>query len=235
MRGVGWAGRVVGVIFRQLNVWVDGEVRPGPEAMAVDEWLLEAAGVPVLRVYGWLGEWGSLGYFGNLAEARRALPGVEWVRRWTGGGLVDHRDDWTYTLAVPREEEITRRRGAESYEALHEALRAALRDEGMAARLASGDGQTGDALCFANPVAHDLVAVDGRKLAGAGQRRARCGLLHQGSVAGRLGSEESVRRARLLAARLAESWQEVRCEPPVERIAALVAGRYGAAGWTARR
>src|SRR5437667_12195247 len=35
--------------------------------------------------------------------------------------------------------------------------------------------------CFANPVRADVL-VDGRKVAGAAQRRTRSGLLHQGSI-----------------------------------------------------
>ncbi|MFN2477371.1 MAG: hypothetical protein ABR526_13640, partial [Chthoniobacterales bacterium] len=35
--------------------------------------------------------------------------------------------------------------------------------------------------CFANPVESDVMA-NGRKIAGAAQRRTRAGLLHQGSI-----------------------------------------------------
>ncbi len=38
-----------------------------------------------------------------------------------------------------------------------------------------------DCNCFANPVRADVM-IDGRKVAGAAQRRTRAGLLQQGSV-----------------------------------------------------
>ena len=82
--------------------------------MAVDEWLLETATLPVLRVYRWAGEWASIGYFGEVTAARAAFPGVNLVRRWTGGGMVDHRADWTYTIVAPHSEPLAGCRGAES-------------------------------------------------------------------------------------------------------------------------
>ena len=42
-------------VFAKLRLWMDPVRRCGPEAMAVDEWLLETAEIPVLRVYGWAG------------------------------------------------------------------------------------------------------------------------------------------------------------------------------------
>lgn len=224
------------MVFSRLLLWMDPVARAGPEAMAVDEWLLEQAVDPVLRVYAWAGDWATIGYFGDLAAARTALPGVDWVRRWTGGGVVDHRADWTYTLAVPNNESLATRRGAESYMLIHQALEETLRAEGMAARLSPGDAQTGSALCFANPVAHDLVASGGAKLAGAGQRRTRHGLLHQGSVAARAADTTASRgRAASLADRLAADWSEVDLTPPAAVIAHKVATRYAHPAWTNRR
>ena len=223
------------VIFANLLLWMDPVTRPGPEAMAVDEWLLATATGPVLRVYAWQGPWASIGYFGNLAEARAAIPGVQWVRRWTGGGVVDHRADWTYTVVAPGHEPLAGWRGAESYQQLHRALQETMQAEGLAARLSEGAEQTGAALCFENPVNHDLVGTDGRKLAGAGQRRTRRGLLHQGSVAAAAGPEESRSRGELLAARLAAAWQPCALQPDAELIARLVAERYARPEWTSRR
>jgi lipoate-protein ligase A len=216
------------VIFGRLRLWMDPVKRSGPEAMAVDEWLLETAETPVLRVYGWLGEWGSVGYFGNLAEARAAFPGVGWVRRWTGGGTVDHRADWTYTVVAPAGEALVKARGAESYRILHGALAEALAGGGIDARLSSGAAETGAAACFENPVSHDIVDAAGRKIAGAGQRRTKHGLLHQGSVA-------AACDAMRLAASLAENWETHEFHPPADVISAKVRGRYALAAWTARR
>jgi len=222
-------------VFEQLCVWVDPVKRSGPEAMAVDEWLLETMELPVLRIYQWLGEWGSIGYFGKIAAARAAFPEIEWVRRWTGGGTVDHRADWTYTIAAPvGSSGIAGMRGSESYRITHAALARVLQAEGIDARLSSGADQTGAALCFENPVGHDLIDVAGRKLAGAGQRRTRCGLLHQGSVAAPCDGNASGMRALRLAALLAGHWRTVDLQPPRRWLDHRVRSRYGSATWTDR-
>ena len=223
------------MIFAQLQVWVDPVARPGPEAMAVDEWLLETAALPVLRVYRWLGEWATLGYFGQLAPAQGALPRVSWVRRWTGGGVVDHRADWTYTVVAPSGEALANLRGAESYRRIHEALVEALRAEHSSVHMSAGDEQTGAALCFENPVSHDLIGDNGRKLAGAGQRRTRHGLLHQGSVAAACAEAVSRRRAEALAAGLAAAWENHEFQVPEALISRLVQERYANSTWTWRR
>jgi lipoate-protein ligase A len=215
-----------------LWLWLDPVERPGPEAMAVDEWLLETATLPVLRVYHWRGDWGSVGYFGCLADAAASFPGVEWVRRWTGGGTVDHRADWTYSVIVPAGSELAKARGTESYRRIHGALAEALRQESKEVILSGGGESTGAASCFENPVCHDLIDVDGRKLAGAGQRRTSSGLLHQGSVAGFCDSDL---RAHRLASCLADSSETKNMSPPPEIIAAKVAARYGLDAWTKRR
>lgn len=223
------------MIFKRLQLWIDPASRTGPETMAVDEWLLEIAELPVLRVYRWPAGFGSMGYFGKLAEARAAFGGLEWVRRWTGGGTVDHRADWTYTLAAPAGEALAAARGTASYQAIHAALAAALRDEGIDARLSTGEEATGAMVCFENPVSHDLVDAAGHKLAGAGQRRTARGLLHQGSVAAPCDAEISRSRARHLASRLAEQPEPHAFSIPPEILAEKVRARYGNAAWTNMR
>ncbi|YCM45091.1 hypothetical protein V2O64_03535 [Verrucomicrobiaceae bacterium 227] len=172
------------MIFETLKVWRDSVARSGPENMAVDEWLFRHAGAaPVLRFYDWLGDWGSLGYFQSLAEARAVFgEGPNYVRRWTGGGIVDHRTDSTYTLVIPRSESLAGSRGGESYCAIHKAVAACLQQEGQACDLAPEDSKNDSNACFEKPVQWDLLSAEGQKLAGAGQRRGREGILHQGSV-----------------------------------------------------
>ena len=174
-------------LFETLLFWRDSEPRSGPENMAVDQWLLESTPEPVLRVYRWAGDWLSLGYFGRLRDAdalRRESPGLQVVRRPTGGGLVDHRRDRTYTLAIPRTHPLATLRGAESYRAIHAALAEALRRSGTEVELVTATPEASSPECFVSPVQWDLVDRAGGKVAGAGQRRTRHGLLHQGSVQG---------------------------------------------------
>lgn len=219
-----------------MLLWIDPVLRVGPDAMAVDEWLLDHTTVPILRIYGWQGEWASMGYFGEIVGARAAFPGVSLVRRWTGGGMVDHRADWTYTLVVPQSEPLASRRGTESYQRIHSTLLETLLAEGVDARMSSGEDETGAALCFENPVHYDLIGADGRKLAGAGQRRSRQGLLHQGSVAAKChDTGVSQKRAQDFASRLASEWKETLFQPEAEDIARRVTARYAGEAWTNRR
>lgn len=221
-------------LFETLQLWIDEPARGGPENMAIDEWLLGNAETPLLRVYRWEENWGSLGYFAAISVARENFPGLAWVRRWTGGGLVDHRDDWTYTLVVPGREGLATMRGAESYRLIHGALGRVLADEGGGVRISGGRDFTGAAACFENPVAHDLVDASGRKIAGAGQRRTRSGLLHQGSVSGALDPSMSRKRAEALGATLASEIKPVPVKLELAEIEKLE-GRYREERWTGRR
>jgi lipoate-protein ligase A len=223
-------------VFEKLQLWVDPLPRTGPEAMAIDEWLLESATCPVLRVYGWEGDWASLGYFGKIAEVRASLPELKVVRRWTGGGLVDHRGDWTYTIVAPQGESLAQARGAESYRRIHEKLLLSLHHEGVEGVMSQGDESTGHSLCFENPVGHDLVAPGGRKLAGAGQRRTKWGLLHQGSVAISCDSmEASARRADDLAAGLSSKLEPFTTRPDPHDLEMRTSRRYNRVEWMDRR
>ena len=178
------------MLFDQLKVWRDEVPRSGPENMAVDEWLLDSIGeTAVLRLYPWEGDWVSLGYFQSLADAQSLFGSeLEYVRRWTGGGVVDHRRDLTYTLAIPRSHELAGRRGNESYCAIHREIARCLGEGGVACDLTPEDSEAKSSACFEKPVAWDLVGENGRKIAGAGQRRSRKGVLHQGSVQAPVGS-----------------------------------------------
>lgn len=220
------------MIFKEMELWFDPQARSGPEAMAVDEWLLETRQLPLMRIYEWDGAWGSLGYFGKLDEARRTFPGVQWVRRWTGGGLVDHRSDWTYSLMIPKKYELARLKGGESYRAIHEVLVDVLASENRSAPMLSAGKSKAGSVCFENPVEFDVVGVAGEKLAGAAQRRCQLGLLHQGSV-----SQKGDFRLRgsLFAERLAETWSEMEIFPDERSIERLVATRYGTEAWLGRR
>jgi lipoate-protein ligase A len=156
---------------------VHGESSPARN-MAVDEALLREVREPVLRIYGWAVPAVSLGYFQSAALAPKDRP---FVRRYTGGGLVDHAQDVTYTVVLPRAHAWMELSAPESYSRIHLGVQAALGACGIASELAATASTLESEACFQKPVRFDIVAGPA-KLSGAAQRRTREGLLHQGSI-----------------------------------------------------
>jgi lipoate-protein ligase A len=146
--------------------------------MAVDEALLREVCAPVLRLYSWDVPAVSLGYFQPAALVPADRP---FVRRYTGGGLVDHAYDLTYTVVLPRAHAWMQLSAPESYEQIHLGVQAALAACGITSELTPTAGTAESEACFQKPVRFDIVAADA-KLSGAAQRRTREGLLHQGSI-----------------------------------------------------
>jgi len=152
--------------------------------MAFDEALLEMAaqsGKPVLRFYGWAERAASFGYFQKYEEITRLTLLRPLVRRPTGGGLVPHDADWTYSLVFPPGHWWYAFRAAESYQRIHEWIRDAFAKLDVPAELSPCCRKEVPGQCSAGAEQFDLL-WHGKKIAGAAQRRNRHGLLIQGSV-----------------------------------------------------
>jgi len=157
---------------------LDGPASPARN-MAVDEALLRHVQTPVLRIYGWNTACFSIGYFQKTAVVPSGYP---FVRRYTGGGLVEHGHDLTYTLVLPADHPLTTAGTLPSYRSIHQAVAQALQDCGVPCHLATAQPKKDDPSCFLKPVPADVLNSDGLKLAGAAQRRSKQGCLHQGSI-----------------------------------------------------
>jgi lipoyl(octanoyl) transferase len=149
--------------------------------MAIDEVLLQTARRPLLRFYRWSEPAVSFGYFGRSNEAEAFAAGRVLVRRWTGGGIVPHGDDLTYSIVFPSSAAARGLLSSEIYWRVHDSIARALRGLGIRAELAQLNAPKITDSCFANPVIADLMEA-GRKIAGAAHRKTRAGLLHQGSI-----------------------------------------------------
>jgi lipoyl(octanoyl) transferase len=152
--------------------------------MAIDEALLDqipGVGKPVLRFYSWSEPAASFGYFQRYAEVSRSTALRPLVRRPTGGGIVPHDADWTYSLAFPPSHAWYALKATESYQRVHDWVRTAFERIGVDARLALKPERQPTGQCFAGAEQFDVLLKD-RKIAGAAQRRTRGGLLIQGSV-----------------------------------------------------
>lgn len=167
-------------MLQQLDVYHDGELRSAAMNMAVDEALLELARVPALRFYRWRRPSVSFGYFGEFATIAHEQSTRELVRRWTGGGIVFHGDDLTYSIVLPAAEAEAFGSSRIVYAKIHNAIRHALAGS-VNVELATIAAPKVSEACFSNPVEADVMA-SGRKIAGAAHRRTRAGLLHQGSI-----------------------------------------------------
>jgi lipoyl(octanoyl) transferase len=143
------------------------------------------------RHYGWRAPAFTFGYGQKIGFVREHLPPGETFdlcRRPTGGGIVDHRDDWTYALVIPRGHALEEVRATFSYRAVHEALAAALQNLGVPAAIKpvseSSEEPEAGGVCFDRAEIYDVVnANTGTKIAGAAQKRNKHGLLFQGSIA----------------------------------------------------
>jgi lipoyl(octanoyl) transferase len=234
-------------LFAALTVYHHDTPRSAAMNMAIDEALLEGLTVPVVRFYRWQSPALSFGYFGRFADVAKYQGKRDLVRRWTGGGIVFHGEDLTYSILIPANDAAFAEASMWVYEKIHRALCEALvrkelnavvagvDDPGLcsattgAMRIALSDA--GDR-CFANPVRADVM-INGRKVAGAAQRRTRCGLLQQGSIQGiDLGDSLTDQFAGALSANCRE---EKLNEEILKLARKLAEQKYGTESWLRKR
>ena len=170
-------------------------VADGARNMALDEAMLElaAGGSTLLRFYGWEPWCLSLGRHQEapqrlLGRSREDLrPGVDAVRRPTGGRSVFHGPEITYAFACPARAwggpravlHAVHRALAEGLGSVGVRLDAVQDDAGEAGLAAAG--RISAASCFRDPAPGELTAR-GRKLVGSAQCRRGGGLLQHGSI-----------------------------------------------------
>jgi lipoate-protein ligase A len=170
------------------------------ENMALDFLLLQRypETAPRFRHYEWRGPAFTFGFSQKIEFVRANLPAGEsfdLCRRPTGGGIVDHRDDWTYALVLPHSHPLYDERATHSYRIVHGCLTSALGSLKQPAELkvvcapddacttGSNPGPAIPGVCFQRAELYDVVnPLTGRKIAGAAQKRNKHGLLFQGSI-----------------------------------------------------
>ena len=166
--------------------------RPPQENMDIDADLLKNAsllgGKPLIRFYGWDRPSVTIGY----VQKEEIVPDRDKyivVKRPTGGGVVYHDRDFTYTVVVPAEHWIAQLDRVESYRVIHKAIVRAFASFGLKGLLVNTDQPKSDRAtmkCFTTPTKYDVLCDlrNGKtaKFAGSAQRRTRNGILHQGSI-----------------------------------------------------
>jgi lipoate---protein ligase len=145
---------------------------------------------PILHFYEW--EKPSISY-GHFLDPKKFLhfPALEkhhidLGKRPTGGGITFHLWDFAFSLLVPAKSQAFSENPLENYQRVNRAI-LSLAEGFLKQRV---DLQKEDAFvfegavknfCMARPTKYDVV-VQGKKVAGAAQRKTRNGFLHQGTI-----------------------------------------------------
>jgi lipoate-protein ligase A len=154
---------------------------------------LEGQERPILHLYEWAKQSATFGYFVkpeellNLAEAEKR--GLDLARRPTGGGVVFHLWDLAFSVLVPVKSPLFSTNTLDNYNLVNRVVKEVVKeftgisDEiGLIPDDAPFQDQTCTHFCMARPTKYDVM-LQGRKIAGAAQRKTKDGFLHQGTIA----------------------------------------------------
>ena len=158
---------------------------------------LEGQENPILHLYAWEKPSATFGYFVkpeellNLSEA--AKRGLDLARRPTGGGVVFHLWDLAFSVLVPAKSGLFSMNTLDNYHLVNRVVKEVVKEfigapQGREDEMvlipddAPYQDQTCTHFCMARPTKYDVM-LQGRKIAGAAQRKTKDGFLHQGTIA----------------------------------------------------
>lgn len=168
---------------------MDSGIDEAEKNMQIDEILLEnldPRGEVILHFYDWARESITYGYFikpERYLNIEKVKERFSIARRPTGGGIVFHSWDLAFSLLMPAHNNHFFSDTFSNYKFVNECLLKAIKlflrkdeikFEAMVSDIASD-------FCMARPTKYDLI-LNGKKIAGAAQRRKKQGYLHQGSI-----------------------------------------------------
>jgi lipoate-protein ligase A len=179
--------------MRNMKEWrlvVDRAPQKGSWNMAADEYLFQSLGedpVTSLRFYQWEEPTVSIGYSQKLNQLvdldKCRSMGIALVRRITGGKLVLHHQEVTYSVCSSDSGLFTSKL-MDSYRLISEALMRGLEKMGIPCSLAASTSTSyarGLLPCFSHP-AQNEIEVNGKKIIGSAQKRTGSQFIQHGSI-----------------------------------------------------
>lgn len=162
--------------------------------MAIDEAIAREQSareqLPTLRFYGWSPASFSLGYFQDIYKVlnipKCVKEEIPFVRRFTGGEMIFHDQELTYSLNFPQSGSKTFNSVKESFKINSSFILKAYRKLGLDVGFAScapavDASDNPGALCLESCEEYDII-VSGKKLGGSSQRRIKNIIFQHGSI-----------------------------------------------------
>lgn len=156
---------------------------------------LEPGGDPILHFYEWDGPAATYGYFidpsKHLDLSKVRSRRIDLARRPTGGGIVFHIWDLAFSFLMPASHPKFSLTTLANYRFVNQAVLEVM--QGLLKLCSPVDllppeescghhaAEECSHFCMAKPTVYDVV-YEGRKIAGAAQRRRKNGYLHQGTI-----------------------------------------------------
>jgi lipoate---protein ligase len=147
---------------------------------------------PILHLYEWEGNCLTYGYF-TSPEKHLHLDQLDsyqlqMARRPTGGGIIFHLTDFAFSVLIPATHPLFSLNTLENYAGINQCLTHLVKEwitSSSQPTLLPQETACEKSLCLpfcmAKPTIYDVM-VEGKKVAGAAQRRTVQGFLHQGSL-----------------------------------------------------
>lgn len=186
------------------------------ENMQIDAGLLQNLQErPILHFYEWKQKSATHGYFLkpeefiNIQQAQK--KGLDLGRRSTGGGIVFHIWDMAFSVLVPSNAPMFSLNTLENYAYVNQTVLKAVRKFlNLSYEIIPNDGPQLDPscgrFCMAQPTKYDLI-YQGKKVAGAAQRKQKQGYLHQGTIALCMPNKEFLEEILLPSSRVYEAME----------------------------
>lgn len=188
------------------------------ENMLLDAELLETLdphALPILHFYDWAGDSATYGHFVNPADflnlQQAKKLGLNLGKRPTGGGIVFHIWDLAFSVLIPAGHPQFSENTLDNYAFVNNRVLGAIDAFiGNQPELIPENAPAFDTactrFCMAQPTKYDVV-LQGKKIAGAAQRKTKRGFLHQGTIALKMPSEDYLRKVLLPETKVLEAIQ----------------------------